>query len=72
MKAFYSDTFVLPLPDSHRFPMRKYSRLRERLLEEGILAAGDLAIPPAADWDDIRLAHAPAYVEAVASGTVSA
>jgi hypothetical protein len=24
MKAFYSDTFVLPLPEHHRFPMAKY------------------------------------------------
>ena len=29
MKVFYTDHFVLPLPDGHRFPMRKYSMLRE-------------------------------------------
>ena len=32
MRCFYSDTFVLPLPEGHRFPMAKYSGLRERLL----------------------------------------
>jgi hypothetical protein len=42
MKAFYSDTFVLPLPEQHRFPMAKYRLLRERLVEEGILSADDL------------------------------
>jgi acetoin utilization deacetylase AcuC-like enzyme len=68
MRAFYSDTFVLPLPDTHRFPMRKYSRLRELLLEEGILAAADLVVAPPADWDDLRLVHTPEYVEAVATG----
>lgn len=68
MKAFYSDTFVLPLPETHRFPMRKYSRLRERLLHEGILAATDLAVAPPAAWEDLTLVHGPAYVEAVAAG----
>jgi acetoin utilization deacetylase AcuC-like enzyme len=68
--AFYSDTFVLPLPDTHRFPMRKYSRLRERLLEERILAPHDLAVAPAAGWEDLRLVHAPDYVDAVATGSL--
>ena len=30
MRAYYSDHFVLPLPEGHKFPMAKYSRLRER------------------------------------------
>ena len=34
MHAFYADHFVLPLPEGHRFPMRKYSRLRDRLTAE--------------------------------------
>lgn len=71
MKAFYSDTFVLPLPEAHRFPMGKYSRLRERLLDEGVLAATDLAVAPPAAWEDLTLVHTPAYVEAVATGQLS-
>lgn len=71
MKAFYSDTFVLPLPDGHRFPMTKYRRLRERLLEERVVAESDLAVPPAADWDDIALAHDADYIATVAQGTLS-
>jgi hypothetical protein len=31
LKLFYSDHFVLPLPEGHRFPMVKYSMLRERV-----------------------------------------
>lgn len=72
MRAFYSDTFVLPLPDGHRFPMRKYSRLREILLEDGILAADDLAVAPAASLDDLRLAHTAEYVDAVVTGSLPA
>jgi acetoin utilization deacetylase AcuC-like enzyme len=72
MKAFYSDTFVLPLPDQHRFPMAKYRLLRERLLDEGILAADDLHVPDAIGWDDLRLVHDAAYVASVETGTLTA
>ena len=71
MKAFYSDLFVLPLPETHRFPMAKYSRLRERLVAGGILSSDELHVPDAIGWDELGLVHAPAYVEAVASGTLS-
>ena len=33
MKVFYTDAFTLPLPDGHRFPIRKYALLRERVAE---------------------------------------
>ncbi|MDP1568704.1 MAG: histone deacetylase [Vicinamibacterales bacterium] len=70
MKAYYSDHFVLPLPDGHKFPMAKYARLRARLLADGIVAEGDLHEAPAATWQDLELAHTPAYVAAVAGGTL--
>jgi acetoin utilization deacetylase AcuC-like enzyme len=70
MKVFYSDTFVLPLPEHHRFPMSKYRLLRERLIDAGILAPADLQIPDAVSWEDLRLVHDAAYVDAVASGTL--
>jgi acetoin utilization deacetylase AcuC-like enzyme len=72
MRAFYSDTFVLPLPATHRFPMAKYRLLRERLSSEDVLADADMVVPDPVDWDDLRLAHDPAYVEAVAGGTLPA
>jgi acetoin utilization deacetylase AcuC-like enzyme len=72
MRAFYSDTFVLPLPEQHRFPMAKYRLLRERLVDEGILAAADLHVPDAIAWDELRLVHDAAYVDAVAGGTLAA
>ena len=70
VKAFSSDRFVLPLPEGHKFPMAKYSGLRERILAENILRPGDLHEAPAADWDDLRLVHTTAYVDAVATGTL--
>ena len=68
--AFYSDTFVLPLPEAHRFPMAKYRRLRERLLAEGVLRPDELRVPDAASWHDLRRVHDPAYLEAAAAGTL--
>jgi acetoin utilization deacetylase AcuC-like enzyme len=70
VRAFYSDHFVLPLPEGHKFPMAKYSGLRERILAEGIVLPQDLHEAPAASWDDLRLVHDAAYVDAVANGTL--
>lgn len=72
MKAFYSDTFVLPLPDHHRFPMAKYRRLRERLLAEQIVEPAELAVAEPIAWSDLQLVHDREYVEAVRAGTLSA
>ena len=70
MHAFYADHFVLPLPEGHRFPMRKYSRLRDRLVAEvpGIVFQ---EAPPASDGE-LALAHAPAYIRGIAEGTLDA
>jgi acetoin utilization deacetylase AcuC-like enzyme len=70
MRCFYSDTFVLPLPEGHRFPMAKYSGLRERLLRDGIVTAADLHEAPLAAWEDLRLVHTDQYLEAVEHGTL--
>jgi acetoin utilization deacetylase AcuC-like enzyme len=70
VRAFYSDHFVLPLPEGHKFPMAKYSRLRERILAEEIIAPRDLHEAPLAGLDQLRLAHDAGYVEAVVSGTL--
>ena len=70
MHAFYADQYVLPLPAGHRFPMAKYARLRERLVQA--LPEVRLSPAPAASDGELALAHAPAYIQAVASGSLSA
>jgi acetoin utilization deacetylase AcuC-like enzyme len=69
MKAFYADHFVLPLPEGHRFPMSKYSRLRDRVAAE--CAEITLMEAPAATDGQLALAHEPRYVQAVAEGLLS-
>jgi len=70
VRAFYSDTFVLPLPEQHRFPMAKYRLLRERIVNQGILRDEDLSVPDAIAWDALRLVHDASYVDRVATGTL--
>ena len=71
MKVFYSDHFVLPLPEGHRFPMSKYSLLRERVAADGICGPGELRTPRAVTDEEILRAHAPGYLERVASGELT-
>ncbi|MBC7715735.1 MAG: histone deacetylase [Pseudorhodobacter sp.] len=70
MQAFHSDTFVLPLPDGHSFPMSKYRLLRERV--EAELPHIHLCEAPMASDGELALAHSPTYVNHVADGLLSA
>ncbi len=72
MKLFYCDHFVLPLPDGHRFPMRKYSLLRERVIELGIVDPEDLQVPDPVSSVDLERVHDPKYVRRVVEGSLSA
>ena len=69
MKLFYSDTFELPLPETHRFPMAKYGLLRQRITESDLDV--ELLIPPAATDEQLLLVHTPEYVEKVKSGNLT-
>ena len=69
MQAFYADQFVLPLPPGHRFPMSKYSLLREQL--DGVAEIDMRQAQPATDGE-LALAHTPSYLSAVIDGTLGA
>jgi acetoin utilization deacetylase AcuC-like enzyme len=71
VKVFYSDHFVLPLPEGHRFPMVKYSMLRERVAESGICGPGELRVAEPASDEEILRAHHPDYLKRVVSGTLT-
>ncbi len=71
MKIFYADHFVLPLPAGHRFPMAKYARLRERVVESGLYAPADMCVPHAATDEEITRAHEPDYLARVQNGRLS-
>jgi acetoin utilization deacetylase AcuC-like enzyme len=71
MKVFYSDHFVLPLPEGHRFPMAKYSMLRERVATDSVCGPGELRTPQAVTDEEILRAHAPGYLGRVVSGSLT-
>ncbi len=69
MKAFYSDCFVLPLPEGHRFPMRKYRMLRDAVA--ATLPQVQLEEAPRATDGVLALAHHPHYIQRVSSGALT-
>ena len=71
MQIFYSDTFVLPLPEGHRFPMQKYALLRQRVAAAGIVAPSDLRLPEPASDEQLGRAHDGAYIRRVQRGELT-
>jgi acetoin utilization deacetylase AcuC-like enzyme len=71
LKVFYSDHFVLPLPEGHRFPMVKYSMLREKVEQAGLCGPGELRVPRAVSDAEILRAHDPGYLKRVVCGTLT-
>lgn len=69
MIAWYADHFVLPLPETHRFPMAKYRQLRERVAAE--LPDVDLCEPAAATDAELCRAHDAGYVDRASRGELS-
>jgi acetoin utilization deacetylase AcuC-like enzyme len=64
--------YVAPLPSGHRFPMAKFGRLMELLLEDGVVDPAQIRVPAPTPAAWLELAHAPAYVAAVLSQTLDA
>lgn len=71
MKVFYTDQFVLPLPQGHRFPMAKYRMLRERVQAADLTAGRPLFVPHAATDAELLRAHDRGYLQRVATGALT-
>ncbi len=69
MNAYYSDRFVLPLPEGHRFPMRKYRMLRDGV--EQHLPEVRLEEAPSTSDGVLALAHHPHYIHRVITGALT-
>ena len=57
-------------PDGHRFPMQKFARLAEVLIEEGLAPNGFIQ-PEPADFETVARAHDPAYVRGIFEADVA-
>ena len=71
MKAFNCDRFRVPLPEWHRFPMIKYTRLREKIEASGLIAPEDILTPHAATDEELLLAHDADYIAKMVAGKLT-
>ena len=71
MKFYFSDTFVLPLPSHHKFPMAKYRMLRDRLAASALMETCELFVAPEATVEQLVLAHTFDYVNRVLGGELA-
>ncbi|WP_227429979.1 histone deacetylase [Psychrobacter sp. I-STPA6b] len=61
LKIAYSDIFVYPVPDKHRFPMQKYTLIPQRLLAEGTVTTDNFFVPQMLSEDEILTTHTSDY-----------
>jgi acetoin utilization deacetylase AcuC-like enzyme len=72
MKCSYHASYHVALPAGHPFPITKYSLLKDRLLSEGILTAGDILEPEPVDLPTLRLVHTHEYLAKLETSALSA
>jgi len=70
MRVYYSDHLLMPLPEGHRFPEPKYSRLHRRVAESSFPGVELLPSTPATEAQ-IGLVHVPDYVHRVIHGELT-
>lgn len=66
----HSPDYHADIPGEHRFPMGKFRRLAEVLVEQGIAEVSSFAEPEPLDADPVCRVHDRAYVECVFSARV--
>ncbi len=66
----YHPHYTAALPSGHRFPMTKFRRLYELLLQSGLVTSEDVHEPMPAKRSWLELAHTPEYVEGVCSASL--
>ncbi|HXG65430.1 MAG TPA: histone deacetylase [Blastocatellia bacterium] len=71
MRAFYSDRYVIKLPENHRFPIVKYAMIRERLVRETTLDPARIAEPELAGREEILLVHTADYYDRFVVGQLT-
>ena len=67
MRLYYCDHYAIPLPAGHKFPMRKYSLVRDELLARGGFEFHQAAF---ADPLAIELVHDSGYVRRFLEGSL--
>jgi acetoin utilization deacetylase AcuC-like enzyme len=71
MRLWTHDRWRFPLPERHRFPIDKYTLLRERVVADGTVAAADVLEPELAPWPWIEAVHDGALVARIRDGSLT-
>jgi acetoin utilization deacetylase AcuC-like enzyme len=72
LKIFYTDSFAIPLPQDHSFPMGKYALLRKRIAKSLRFTSHELCIPRAATDIEICRCHEQDYLIRFRKGQLDA
>lgn len=71
LKIAWAESYVLPLPPNHRFPMSKYELLPQQLLYEGTIGNSNLFSPTPIEEEWILLTHDDTYWQKLSSLSLS-
>ena len=70
LHCWSSTRYAITLPEGHRFPMSKYSLLREGALSQRLVAPENLHEPSRVAHADLHRVHTTDYVDGVEHGTL--
>jgi acetoin utilization deacetylase AcuC-like enzyme len=71
LSAWSSAAYQIPLPAGHRFPIEKYTLLRDAVIAEGLVPAERVREPERAGVDELELVHTPEYVRRFTRGELT-
>src|ERR1044071_313595 len=71
MRAFYSDRYVIALPEHHRFPIVKYAMIRQWLDRDRTIAPSHISEPRPAERDEILLVRTQDYYDRLVAGQLT-
>ena len=71
MKIAYHSSYSHPLPQNHRFPMEKYQRLQDNILNDFELLDLVFFEPEPMPWKWIEVVHDSAYTNKLQNGIIS-
>lgn len=71
MFVSYHPDYVIPLPEGHAFPMRKYELLHTLLVAEGLLEPSEVHAPDEVAWETVALVHDRGYLGRLRDGALA-
>jgi acetoin utilization deacetylase AcuC-like enzyme len=70
-QVWTSARYTFPLPPGHRFPIAKYERLREQVINEGIVDPAAIHEPERVTRETLLLVHSADYVDRFLGGRLT-